>query len=236
MVKLFPCYRLLWVPDICPKCFNLHSTHHKSNCQTLFLCFQKQNNWKTMTGQKFRLTPESSDAQALGATKTPHQKVACGRGSASASGQHPNFMWMSSSLEKNFIRSLSVFRLCCGETNVNYACRVQNTTGCRSCRYSPIKFSARVHGDFPSFSNHQFKSAANGFSEEQVRRFDEQRCFGRTDMRVTPFSRHFSVYKGAINLGLMFLSQSAWDLAAFNWIKDDGQEIMDTVASWCSGR
>ena len=34
--------------------FNLHNTHQKSNCQTLFLRSEKQNNWKTTTGQKFR--------------------------------------------------------------------------------------------------------------------------------------------------------------------------------------
>jgi len=56
LLQLFPCYSLLWVPDIYPKCFNLHITHQKSNFQTLFLYFEKQNNWKTLTGQKFRLT------------------------------------------------------------------------------------------------------------------------------------------------------------------------------------
>jgi len=65
--KLFPCYSLLWVPDIQPKCFNLHNTHQKSNCQTLFLHSEKKNNWKTRSGQKFRrgqkfrLTPVAND-------------------------------------------------------------------------------------------------------------------------------------------------------------------------------
>jgi len=27
--QLFPSYSLLWVPDIKPKCFNLHNTHQK---------------------------------------------------------------------------------------------------------------------------------------------------------------------------------------------------------------
>jgi len=64
MLKLFPSCSLLWVPDIYPKCFTLHGTHHKCNCQTSFLYFQKQNNWKTITGQKFsrgqkfHLTPD----------------------------------------------------------------------------------------------------------------------------------------------------------------------------------
>jgi len=53
-LKLFRCYSLLWVPDIKPKCFNLHNTHQKSNCQTLFFYSEKRNNWKTITGQKFR--------------------------------------------------------------------------------------------------------------------------------------------------------------------------------------
>jgi len=64
MLKFFPCYSLLWVPDIQPNCFNLHNTHQKCNYQTLFLYSEKKNNSKTTTGQKFcrgqkiRLTPE----------------------------------------------------------------------------------------------------------------------------------------------------------------------------------
>jgi len=45
---------LLWLPDIQPKCFNLHNTHQKSNCQTLFLYSEKQHNKQIITDQKFR--------------------------------------------------------------------------------------------------------------------------------------------------------------------------------------
>ena len=48
---------MLWVSDIKPKCFNLHNTHQKSNFQNLFHYSEKQNNWKTIPGQKFHLTP-----------------------------------------------------------------------------------------------------------------------------------------------------------------------------------
>jgi len=41
------------------KNFNLHNTYQKSNHQTLFLHSEKQNNWQTITCQKFRLTPDS---------------------------------------------------------------------------------------------------------------------------------------------------------------------------------
>jgi len=68
-LKLFPCYSLLWVPDILLRHFNLHNTHQKSNCQTSFLYSEKENNLKIITrqkfrrGQKFRLTPEWSGSQ-----------------------------------------------------------------------------------------------------------------------------------------------------------------------------
>ena len=45
---------LLWVSDIWAKSFNLHNTHQKSNCQTLFLYSEMQKNWQTILGQKFR--------------------------------------------------------------------------------------------------------------------------------------------------------------------------------------
>jgi len=54
LLKLFPCYSLLWVPDISPKTFNLHNTHQKSDCQTLFFILSTMTD--TTTGQKFRLT------------------------------------------------------------------------------------------------------------------------------------------------------------------------------------
>jgi len=44
------------VSDILPKSFNLHNTHQKSKRQFFFLLFEKQNNWQTVIGQKFRLT------------------------------------------------------------------------------------------------------------------------------------------------------------------------------------
>jgi len=57
-LKLFPYYSFLWVPHIQPKCFNLHNTHQKSNCQTLLLYSEKKNNRQTITGHKYRLTPD----------------------------------------------------------------------------------------------------------------------------------------------------------------------------------
>ena len=48
------------------------------NCQALFLCFEKQNNWKTTTGQKFRrgqkfrLTP-------VGYSWRKHCRLQCGQ-------------------------------------------------------------------------------------------------------------------------------------------------------------
>jgi len=45
---------MLWVSDTLPKSFNLHNTHQESNRQTLFLYSEKQNNWQTILGQKFR--------------------------------------------------------------------------------------------------------------------------------------------------------------------------------------
>jgi len=44
---------MLLVSVILAESFNLHNMHQKSNRQTLFL-FSKKNNWKHITGQKFR--------------------------------------------------------------------------------------------------------------------------------------------------------------------------------------
>ena len=66
MVKVFP---VLWL-DV-GTWFNLHNTHQKSNCQTLFLYSEKQNNRKTITGpifrrgQNFCLIPVSSEISDL---------------------------------------------------------------------------------------------------------------------------------------------------------------------------
>jgi len=67
VVEVIPVLSLLWVPDILPKCFSEQNTHQESNCQTIFLYSEEQNNWQTITsqkfrrGQKFRLTPDYTD-------------------------------------------------------------------------------------------------------------------------------------------------------------------------------
>jgi len=40
--KLFPCYSLLWVPDIYPKCFNLNNTIRKVIARLYFIILRSK--------------------------------------------------------------------------------------------------------------------------------------------------------------------------------------------------